>query len=84
MLSVPPRPPARRKHIPPEDPGADVLESLGGEGLVGARVPARLLLHLLEGAGVDEPVVDCLAADAEWGFEGLVRAGAVAVEGDGV
>lgn len=71
------------EHVAAEDPGADVFEAFGGHFIIDAGFAAVLALHLPPRARGHEPVEEFVASDAEWGFEGLGRTGAVSVEGEG-
>src|SRR5262249_42379389 len=79
---VRPRPADRSEHVPAEDPRPDVLEPADGEVIVHAGDPLALSVHLLERAGLEEPLEHRLAPDAERVLEILIGAGAESIEGD--
>jgi len=70
------------KHVSADDPGADIGEAACGKVVVDTRGAALFAMHLLEGAGGEDPFVQRQAADANWVGEILMGAGTVAVEGD--
>src|SRR5207244_7484125 len=53
-----------------------------GNNVVGARLPARLPVHLAKRARADVPAVQLLTTHAEWVLQSLAGAGAVPVERD--
>ena len=82
QVVVGPGPADRAEHVAAEDPGAEVGEAGGRELLVDAGAAFAAAVHLLEGAGREDPFVQRHAADAERMVDALRRAGAVAVGGD--
>src|SRR5690606_1913573 len=81
---VSPRPAGMGEHVAAQDPGADAFHAAPGEVLIYAALAVALAVHLLEGVGREEPFVQVLAADAEGILQALVRAGAEAVDRDGI
>ena len=79
---VHPRAPLRTEHVAAHQRGADALEALGGEVLVDARLSfVSEALHLTEGPGRNDPLVEPESALAQGVVDVLIRPGAVSVEG---
>src|SRR5881398_3346810 len=72
---VGPRAPDRSEHVAAEDPGADSLEALLREGVIDSRFSIVLAVHLAPDAGVEEPIHQFDAPDAERILQVLVRPG---------
>jgi len=61
-----------------EDPRADAVEAAGDVLVVDAGFTAGFAAHLMKRPSREHPLVEVLAADAEWVVDALVRPGAVA------
>ena len=70
----------RSKHVPPDDPSADVFEAARNKVIVHIYRPTVLAVHSMKGARFERPVVQCQPADAQWIFEALIRAGSITVD----
>lgn len=83
-VSVRPFPTKGAEHVPPQNPGSDILKATGGEIIVNPGRAAVLAKQgLLKGASRDQPLVQFRAANAERMVEVLIRTGCVAVEREG-
>src|SRR6266850_6969795 len=71
------------EHVAPQDPGTDPAQALLGDLVVDSGFAVGHAVHLLPGAGLEEPLHQLRAASAQGVIEVLVRAGAEAVDGDG-
>ena len=71
------------EHVAPHHGGADALEATGREAVVDALGAAGLADDLVPRAGLEHPLVQALAADAERFLQALVGTGDVAVERHG-
>src|SRR5688572_4089518 len=78
-----PLPANRAEHVAAHDRRAESFIPTLGELIVEPRLAALLSGHSAPHFCCEHPVVDILAAPAERLFAGLVRAGAVAIQGDG-
>jgi len=79
---VGPRAADRPKHVAPQNPGADVFKAARGEVVVQAGDSTVSPSHALKRARRKEPSVQGHAADAQGIFETLVKACAVAIQGN--
>src|SRR5690349_11625098 len=79
---VRPGAPDRTEHVAPENPGADALEPLCRDAVVYAGFAAVFPVHAAPCARMEKPLHQLGAPDAERILQILVRAGAVAVDGD--
>ena len=71
----------RSEHVSPEDPGADVVETLRGEIVIDSRFPFVTAVLLLPGARMEEPIEQLRPAHAERILKILVRTGTKTVDG---
>src|SRR5262249_20619127 len=74
-----PRPPHRTKHVAPDDPGADALETLLGERVVDPGLAALFSVHPAPGARLEEPLHEVEPTHTDRILQILARAGAVAI-----
>src|SRR5262249_26041013 len=66
-----PGPAHRSKHVPAENPCANVIETPGSKIIVDSRGPVAVPEHALECPGGERPVVEGGAADAQWIVQAL-------------
>src|SRR5262249_18524801 len=71
------------EHIAPENPGADVLESLGRPVFIPATLSVPPAVHATERACMKKPIKEFRAADTERVLYVLVQTGAEPVDGNG-
>src|ERR1022692_3601170 len=71
------------KHVSSQDPCADIGKTSCREVVIDARCATLAAVHPLERTGRENPIVQGDAADSNWISEVLVRACAVAIDGNG-
>ena len=74
-----PRTTHRSKHVPPNDPCANVLKTTRDKVIVSIRGPTLLTVYSVKSACPKRPLVQCRPTHTEWVLETLIPAGSIPI-----